>query len=96
MLNHVINKKEAIGLFEMFAVLIDDRDVMPEFEAVELFGEDAVKFSLVERNSYWLGDDRHANYITLNGFLTAATYRNVEILNKGIYAFEDEGGKDEK
>ena len=96
MLNHVINKKEAIGLFKMFAVLIDDRDVMPEFEAVELFGEDAVKFSLVERNSYWLGDDRYANFITLKGFLTAATYRNVEILNKRVYAFEDEGGEDEK
>lgn len=96
MINHTISKKEAVGLFEMFAVLIGDRDVVPEFKAVELFGEDAVKFRPIGRNSYWLDDDRHANYVTLKGFLTAATYRNVEILNKGVYVFEDEGRNDEK
>ena len=86
MLDRVINKKTAMEIFEQEAILIGDRDGMPTFKAKEFLGADAVEFPNNFRgdnkNSYWIGDDRHIEYLTQKGFLIAVTYRNVCLLQK--------------
>lgn len=81
-----LNKAQAQALFEDHAILIGGRDAIPEETAVELFGEEAVEHAHTLNgqsyelcNVYGIGHYQQG-YLTLQGFLTAATYSNVHLL----------------
>lgn len=86
----MLNKTRVIELFERYAVLFGDTDGVPEYQAVNLFGEEAVVFAkrysnavaFAKRNfdgccsGFGIGDFT-AEYLTFKGFRIAATYVNV-------------------
>lgn len=84
---NTLNKAQATALFEEKAILIGERDAVPEETAIELFGASAVdharklgtKGELC--NAYGAGEYT-ARYLTLNGFMRAVTYHNISQLRK--------------
>lgn len=76
----MLNKTRVRGLFERYAVLFGDTDGVPEYQAVNLFGEEAVVFAKrlcrESCSAYGIGDFT-AGYLTFKGFQIAATYANV-------------------
>lgn len=85
-----LNKAQAQALFEEKAILIGDRDAIPEQTVAELFGEAAVDHAhALERagerycNAYGVGDYT-AHYLTYGGFLRAVTYHNIRKLESQL------------
>ncbi len=78
----MLNSKQVNQLFQQNAVLIGNVDGMPKYQAVELFGEEAVDFVMGMNcsngyyNEYGIGN-YDAAYLTYKGFQTAATYVNI-------------------
>lgn len=76
----MLNKTRVRELFERYAVLFGDADGVPEYQAVNLFGEKAVVFAkrLCREGcgAYGIGDFT-AEYLTFKGFQMAATYANI-------------------
>lgn len=86
----MLNRTRVRELFERYAVLFGDTDGVPEYQAVNLFGEEAVVFAkrysnavaFAKRNSdgcysgFRIGDFT-AGYLNFKGFQIAATYANV-------------------
>ena len=67
----LLNKEKADELFRKYAVLIGKVDVIPEFRAVNLFGEDAVDFArrIVKNCSNGFGVGDYTIFIsTIRGF----------------------------
>jgi len=77
----ILSKAQADALFRREAVLMGTADAIPEGRAVELFGEDAVKFACRTggSNGYGIGDYT-AMYLTYKGFLTVISYHNAVLL----------------
>ncbi len=76
----ILNKLQADELFRREAVLIGRDDVIPEFKAVELFGEKAVSFAKTG-NGNWNAfgvSDFNLGYLYYTGFLAAVSFHNVE------------------
>lgn len=81
-----LNKSQAYELFQRESVMIGDDDVVPVFRAAELLGERAVKFvenHFDRRYSNGFGVESYTlNYLTLQGFLRAVSYYNVQQLQQ--------------
>ncbi len=105
MIDKVLNKAEAVELFEKEAILFDTSDVIPFYRAIELFGEDAAAF--FSENIKWEGylkggEDWNAwgactekrpitNYLYRAGYLKLVTEHNYQIVIKAHS--ESEGGR---
>ncbi len=90
MIAEVLNKAEAIKIFEEEAILIGRMDVVPFYRAVELFGEEAAEFLVrcvglkgyMESGIDWngmgeCGDERpFTQYLFQSGFLKLVTEHN--------------------
>lgn len=84
-------EKEINRLFDSFAVLIGEMDVVPEQTAVGLFGKDAFCFTnRLNSNSRYrdlvdgFGIGQHTVFgLTLRGMKIAASYCNVLALSEG-------------
>lgn len=79
----ILYKKEDVEkIFNREKVLIGSKDVVPRYRAVEIFGKNAVNFSmrLSDRGSngseYGIGDYA-LHYLTRTGMEVAATYTNI-------------------
>lgn len=98
-----LNKEKALALFEDNAILIGHNDAIPEETVAKLFGEEAVAHArALDGENYDLcrlyGIGRYQqSYLTLQGFLTAATYSNVHLLEleKAELEREPEGKTEE-
>lgn len=105
MTDKVLNKAEAVELFEKEAILFGTSDVIPFYRAIELFGEEAAVF--FSENIKWEGylkggEDWNAwgactekrpitNYLYKAGFLKLVTEHNYQIVIKAHS--ESEGGR---
>lgn len=105
MTDKVLNKAEAVELFEKEAILFGTSDVIPFYRAIELFGEEAAAF--FSKNIKWEGylkggEDWNAwgactekrpitNYLYKAGFLKLVTEHNYHIVIKAHS--ESEGGR---
>ena len=73
-------------LFEQEAICFEQQDGVTTKRAVEMFGIEAVKFILEKEDDatgfqlYRMGAYKRL-YVTLHGFLIAATYRNLELVD---------------
>ena len=88
----ILNKAQVDELFRREAVLIGNSDVVPEFRVKALFGADASAFpgrsSVGQyRNGYGIGNYT-IMYVTYQGFLSAASFYNVQQLQKEDVASE--------
>lgn len=83
----VLNKAQVDELFRREAVLLGTKDVVPDFRAAALFGEDAVKSVESARNAgrEWniCGDVTCLSY---RGFLAAASSYNARQLQESTTA----------
>lgn len=85
----MMNKTQALELFEREAVLFGEVEGIPEARATALLGAEAVQFAhrmdATNRsylfNGYGIGNYT-AMYITLQGFYIAVTYNNVASIEK--------------
>ena len=95
----MLNKTRVSELFKRYAVLFGSEDGVPEYQAVNLLGEESVAFAKrrpgVNYNSFGIGDFAET-YLTFKGFQMAATYANIveirrtqEVPNR--YAITPEG-----
>jgi len=76
----MLNKKQALELFEREAVCFDEQDGVPLYRVRQLFGKEAADFASRSKgfNAYGIGDANPSfKYVCLSGFLHAVTYRNV-------------------
>ena len=105
MADKVLNKAEAVELFENEAILFGTSDVIPFYRAIELFGEEAAAF--FSENIKWEGylkggEDWNVwgactekrpitNYLYKAGFLKLVTEHNYQIVIKAHG--ESEGGR---
>lgn len=105
MIDKVLNKAEAVELFEKEAILFGTNDVVPFYRAIELFGEEAAVF--FDENIKWEGylkggEDWNAwgactdkkpitNYLYKAGFLKLVTEHNYQLVIKAHS--ESEGGR---
>jgi len=77
-----LNLGQAKEIFERETVLFENSDGVPVYRAKELLGADAVNLALKygkdgrDYNSWGIGD-YDLGYLTISGFLTAATHANV-------------------
>lgn len=80
-----MNKETAINLFDRNSCLIGDRDVILEEVAEKLTSRQAVDFAYRTNknghNGYGIGDYT-VFYMTLNEFLSAVTYENINEYRK--------------
>lgn len=77
-------KEDIKKLFDKEKVLAGDKDVMPEYKAIEIFGKDAVEFAKkLEKgrhsNQYGIGNFQFL-YLYYSGVEIAATYVNICII----------------
>ncbi len=75
-----LNTEQALELFKDNSIMVEDRDVMPVDTAINILGAEAVSFARnigVERNVYWLGENKSLQYLTKRGFGKAVTYKNI-------------------
>lgn len=105
MIDKVLNKAEAVELFEKEAILFGTSDVIPFCRAIELFGEDAAAFfsENIKLEGYLKGgEDWNAwgactekrpitNYLYRAGYLKWVTEDNYQIVIKAHS--ESEGGR---
>lgn len=82
----MINKEEAKKLFEKECVLIGRNDVITAETVKRLFGSEAYEFAkrinnMQNTNAYGIGDIT-IEYLTYNGFLSAATFCNIKEIDK--------------
>jgi len=80
----ILNKAQTDALFQREAVLFGAEDGVPTFRAAALFGDSAVEhakgFTHKEYwNAYGVGDYT-LDYLTWQGFQTAASFYNVQQL----------------
>jgi len=76
----MLNKKQALELFEREAVCFGNEDGVPLFRVRKLFGEKAADFASRSKgfNAYGIGEENDSfPYVRLSGFLCAVTYANV-------------------
>lgn len=85
----MLNSQQAKLLFQNEAVILGTYDGVPLYRAAELFGEKATKFAaemgvvdmghrqIVYSNCFGIGDYQ-CDYLTMDGFLVAATYANAQ------------------
>lgn len=85
----ILNKAQADALFQREAVLIGNRDVVPESRLVDLLGAEAVKHTkglpgagAALWSAYGIGG-ASVSYFTYRGFLEAVTYSNLRQLLAG-------------
>lgn len=85
----ILSKSQADALFQREAVLIGNRDVVPESRLADLLGAEAVKHtkrlpgaSAALWNAYGIGG-ASVSYFTYRGFLEAVTYSNLRQLLAG-------------
>lgn len=84
-----LNTKEAKSLFTRHAICIEHIDAVDAPKAAALFGADAIHFALdkgIDTGKttlirYCIEEDEK-QYLTLYGFLVAATYHNIKILHE--------------
>lgn len=79
----VLSKVQVDALFRREAILISDKDMVPEYRAIELFGDEAVNFACKNGSKYHNGfgvGDFTVMCLTYRGFQMAATYSNVQQL----------------
>lgn len=84
-----LNKEQVAALFEHEAVLLGTENRIPDFRAVALFGEDAVKHAhKMDTGSpghyadgYGIGDYT-LSALTYRGFQAAASFFNVQLLRR--------------
>lgn len=85
----MLNSQQVRLLFENEAVILGNYDGVPLYRATELFGVEAAKFAakmkhidMGHRRVYYNGSfgigDYQCDYLTMDGFLAAATYANVQ------------------
>lgn len=86
----ILSKSQADALFQREAVLIGNRDVVPESRLADPLGAEAVKHTkglpgagAALWNAYGMGDGRSLPYFTYRGFLEAVTYNNLQLLADG-------------
>jgi len=78
----MLNSKQVDQLFRQNAILFGNKDGVPKYLAVELFGKEAVDFTINSDwhdgyyNEYGIGN-YDASYLTYRGFQEAATYVNI-------------------
>lgn len=105
MIDKVLNKAEAVELFEKEAILFGTSDVIPFYRIIELFGEEAAVF--FSENIKWEGylkggEDWNAwgactdespmtNYLYRAGFLKLVTEHNYQLVIRAHS--ESEGGR---
>jgi len=77
----MLNKDEVQKLFNKERILVGNIDVIPKYAAKKIFGSEACDFaSRLNRgnsNLYGIGDFS-LEYLTYNGFQTAATFQNIK------------------
>lgn len=75
-------KEDVPRIFDEEKILIGNKDVVPEYRAVEIFGKEAVEFAKrlkdgnVNHNGFGIGNYT-LDYLYLSGFNIAATYANI-------------------
>lgn len=80
----MINKAQAEAIFNQYACLVKDRDIMPWSEAERFTSGDAVEFAIRQEtcgetyNGYGIGEEGTMLYLTKLGFFLAVTYQNVK------------------
>lgn len=86
-----LNLQQVDELFDKEAICIGDKNGVPVYRAVEIFGEEAVDFSRrlsdtknkygskreASFNAYGIGENYALNYVTQKAFRIAATYHNI-------------------
>lgn len=83
----LMNKAQVAELFQREAVLLGNRDMMPEVRAIELFGIRAVNYAKRMRDTHetcaGYGADGYVTFgLNLYGVQLAASYCNVMLLQK--------------
>lgn len=87
-----LNLQQVDELFDKEAICIGDKNGVPVYRAVEIFGEEAVNFSRKLSDSknkygsrketsfstYGIGRDYSLDYVTQKAFRIAATYHNID------------------
>lgn len=83
----ILNKAQVDELFRREALLIEQRDVVPEYSAEALFGTEAVAFAKHTGgpgrafNEFGIGNESPP-YLTYMGFQIAASFYNVRTLRQ--------------
>ncbi len=90
MIQKILKREDADKLFHREAMLFELDDGVLASKAEELFGEDAVTFvRKLSRGGAYMNQafppacNHCIEYLTLNGFRHAASYRNLELLRDG-------------
>ena len=84
MIQKILKREDADKLFHREAMLFELDDGVLASKAEELFGEDAVSRGGAYMNQAFPPACNHCiEYLTLNGFRHAASYRNLELLRDG-------------
>lgn len=84
----MLNNNQVKELFEREVILIGSKDAVPTYRAAELFGKAAAEYAgdlSVNPGVYanvFMIDGYDLHYLTLKGFMRAATYQNIEEIRK--------------
>ena len=84
----VLNKEQAVLLFEQDCVLLGSEDGIPLYLVREFCGEEAAQFAYRYRdgeygNGFGVGDYT-LPYVNKNGFLAAISFHNVEQIRDSL------------
>lgn len=91
--NLPLNRRQAEELFERYSVLVQDRDVMPVINAVDLLGKENIRAAVAfcnESNPRIHGVQMYGacgfqlHYISIKVFLIAATIANVQFFGETL------------
>ena len=81
----MLNSEQAKAMFAREAILIGDSDAVLYDRAAQVLGEKAAEFAKdfgckpgKYASMYGLGGDRQFRFLTLQGFMAAVTYANLE------------------
>ena len=83
---NLLTKEQVLDMFRSESILIGKANAVPEARCAELFGIRAVEYAEKEpdgSNSFGVGDWA-LRYLTLTGFLAAASYHNVELIRDSL------------
>ncbi|MDL2248379.1 hypothetical protein LJB89_01630 [Tyzzerella sp. OttesenSCG-928-J15] len=80
----MLNMHEVSALFERESILIGQRDAVPEYKVIELFGIDAAKYVRRLKAAVYWSVWSSVPYVTRMGFNEAATYNNISEVEKII------------
>lgn len=82
----VMNKFQATSLFMKYAILLDDKDVIPLDIAGEILGYEAIKYAIdkhfASAGNVYSCDIGDISYLTEYGFFRAVTYLNIKEMLK--------------